>query len=670
MKTKRPVVLALLLVIVMMSSTISYASFQDVPKSATYTTAVERLVNLGIFSSTTDSKFLPGNIVTREQFAKIVVIASGLEELASTLTGTSAYGDVSPSSATNGYINAVLKKGYLTGLADGKFHPTDAITYAQVCTVLVKMLGYTNEDVAGVWPTNYIEKAKSIGITSGISLKSSSTVTRSNLAIMLDKLLDTNIKSSNASEANKTFITSVGLETTDSVMVYSKPEIVTNYNTTASKIGSISLDGISSIVRNTYDNTVSPATSTIGESIVKSEIKNKDVVYLVTDKRNSKKYILVIDNKITGEVTSILPDKYTPSQLQIDDVNYSLSKYMDLAKLNGSSGAYNVGDTVTALLGYDGKVMDVATTMDEYNEDYAVVLNYYSESSTVIDDYGTINYFVKLLRTDGSKKTYRTAKLSSSYTGEIVKFDITKEADEDDDYQTVKIESLTYLGNSEYVVDKENRMIGSDYVTDNVVIFNVVNKIYNGESTVRIMNWSDMPNGKISPDKIKYMSKVGDFGDINVLYVDNILNENVSYGMVTNIVTQKAQGSAAATTTYTINIGGKNYSALTDVAGISIGSVVEVKMSGSSLLSVTSVESAWGEASSTSAIDSERIRINGIVYRFSNTASIFFKDSEGNYVRKGTNDIIKDKTYGRISVYLNNNPVYGGEVSMVVVTPY
>ncbi len=668
MKTKKIILAAILLITVFMTSSISFAAFQDVPKSAAYTDAAERLVNLGIMSSTADAKFQPDQMVTREQFAKIIVIASGLEELAGTLAGTSAFSDVSASSAASGYINAVLKKGFLTALADGKFHPSDKVTYAQVCTVLVKMLGYTDQDLSGIWPANYIEKARSLGITAGISLKSGSYVSRSNLALMLDKLLDTNIKKSNSSEQDKTFIESTGLESGESFLTYSKPEVVAGFNATTTKIGSIDLKGNSAIIRNTVDNTVSPSVSKIGESIVRSQIKDKDVVYQVTDTRNSTKYIMVVDNKITGEITSILPNKYSPKTIQIDGKDYDLSKYFDTRKINGTSGSYNVGDTVTILLGYDSKVIDVCTTMDEYNEDFALVLDNYTETSTAIDDYGAVLYFVKLLHADGTQKTYRLNTAETGYNGKLVKFNVLKDSDETDDYDTVELESLTYLNNTSCTIDRENGKVGADYVTDNVVIFNLVSTVYGRDSNARIIKWSDMPNGLVAPGKIRYVNKIGDFGDINVMLVDNILDEETAQGLVTKIERKTSQ--AGTYNQYTVGINGKNYTTATEVPGINVGSVVNVQMSNGSLLSISSAATAWVEANVVEAVDSGRIKVRGVIYPFSSSIAIYIKDYEGNYVRKGINDIVKGKTYGRISFYMDKNPEYGGRVSLIMITPY
>jgi hypothetical protein len=67
----------------------------------------------------------------------------------------------------SGYINVAVKYGYISGMDDGKFHPKDSVSFAQACTVIVKVLGVAGIDypLSGQWPENYIAKAKSMGLT-------------------------------------------------------------------------------------------------------------------------------------------------------------------------------------------------------------------------------------------------------------------------------------------------------------------------------------------------------------------------------------------------------------------------------------------------------------------------------------------------------------------------
>lgn len=665
MRTKKPALLILVLILALMSAN-TFAAFVDVPQGASYSGSVDRLTYLGIFSGTSSTTFSPDKYITREQFAKIVTKASGLDDLAATLSGSSSFSDVSPKSIFSGYINLVLNKGYLVGMADGKFHPTDVVNYAQICTVLVKMLGYTDQDLSGTWPVNYIEKAGALGLTKGLGLKSGSPVSRGTIALMIDRLLDTNIKKNNPSEQSRTFISSTGLDSADNYLVYSDPVVVKNFNAATTKAGSIDLTGSYAIIRNTVDNSVSPAVSKIGESITRSQIKDNDIVYQVTDNRNGRKYILVVDNKVAGKLTSVLPDTYTPKTIQIDNKNYDISKYLDQTKINGTY-AFNIGDNITALLGHDGKVVDIASTVDSENRNFALVLNNYSKVSTDAADFGTVKYYAKLLQADGNQVTYKLDSAITDYNGLLVKYEVVEGADKDG-YETVKLGKIENDNYQEYIIDRENGKVGGNYVTDNVVIFDITNSTSGEAVEARLLKWSDMPDGKVAVDKIRYLNKVGDFGDINVILTNNILDKNIALGLVTR--TQQMRAASGTISTYTVNVAGKDYTAVSELPGISVGSVVKVKIGSTGSISIESLEKPYVQATTVEAVDSGRIKVNGTIYQLTNNAAVYIEDSSGNNVRRGTDNIAVNVKYASVAVYLDKSADCGGKAAIIMLLPF
>lgn len=90
------------------------------------------------------------------------------------------------------YVNAALrhpdfKDNYIIrGYADGTFGPDRQLTYGEVCTMLLRMLGYKESDIGPFWPADYIAQANALGLTQGISIKDAKTpVTRADAATML-----------------------------------------------------------------------------------------------------------------------------------------------------------------------------------------------------------------------------------------------------------------------------------------------------------------------------------------------------------------------------------------------------------------------------------------------------------------------------------------------------
>lgn len=145
--------------------------FSDVSDSYT-ATAVEALRLMGVLDGYGDGTFRPDTVLNRAQFCKMAVYAmDGSGELGRYSTVT-IFPDVKPSHWASAYINMAARKGIISGFADGKFKSGQTVTAGQAVTILMRGLGYKDEDMGGVWPQSYMAEAqtngllKSTGITS------------------------------------------------------------------------------------------------------------------------------------------------------------------------------------------------------------------------------------------------------------------------------------------------------------------------------------------------------------------------------------------------------------------------------------------------------------------------------------------------------------------------
>ena len=78
------------------------------------------------------------------------------------------------------------------------------MTFAESVTILMRMLGYKEEDAGALWPEGYIKKAAAIGLTKGLSADAYSPVTRAQTAALFCNMLRTGMK-----EGGAAFVTSV-----------------------------------------------------------------------------------------------------------------------------------------------------------------------------------------------------------------------------------------------------------------------------------------------------------------------------------------------------------------------------------------------------------------------------------------------------------------------------
>ncbi len=776
----KKVISVLSAVIVINISSFAHAVFSDVDKNSSYSDEVNHLASLGIINGNENGEFKPDDPITREQFARLVIAAADEDYKAEIYKNLTLFPDVGSSRWSSGFVNAAVKLGYMKGMLDGKFHPTEGVTYAQACTVLIKMLGYTDSELLGTWPQSYLVKAKELGLCDGVNFTSNDQLPRWAVAVMLDNLLKAPLKAnpsktfietidtylqyivlatsktsdklaegevltdkgtfilgdsklkleignkyrlnidnntingtySNMSDTLNISIENVNgntitysygngtssmilpstpvyyyngveqkydsvpvlLEKCSSVVfnknssgkgyeyaviadpIYSKPQVVRSSNLTNEGVGDIKFKAGLEITKS-------------GSIISSTQIEQDDVVYEVSDIWGKNKYILVVEDTVSGEITDILPNKVSPKAVHINKVAYELGKYMDLTKIN-SQGVMKVKDSVTVILGYDGKVVDIYSSDFEDNSEYAFVLNNYKEKSTSVEDYGTEVTYVKLLHTDNTTKTYKLAEDGDdnndlTYTAKLVKYKEVSE-ETDDESAIVELQKMDYLNSREYVIDTIKKTIDSHYFADNIKIFNVVNEIRGADCNVYLMDPSDLPDGVVFPGKIKYLNMVGAFKDVNVMVVDNILDEDKYLGIVTS---KKSSYSPLKEVVYTntVLIGDNEYITNYNSDDIYEGCVVEVEMRNGKIMDINRTMQPLLTATAFEAVDSSRVKVGGKIYDLKSNASIYFSDYDDEYERKGTDEIDITHKYDKISIYVDKSLKYGGEVELIII---
>ncbi len=185
------------------STTVSFSDIGD------HTTAVaaECLRLLGAMDGYGGGTFNPDGQVTRAQFCKMAtfVIKDGESQLSRYRTVT-VFPDVKPSHWAAPYINLAsdasrgatgedkTDNSIIKGFMDGKFHPERVVTVGQAITILMRLLGYTDADMGGIWPDGYMAAASTVGLTDGVSTAASVPLTRATAARLFVNLLRSDVK--------------------------------------------------------------------------------------------------------------------------------------------------------------------------------------------------------------------------------------------------------------------------------------------------------------------------------------------------------------------------------------------------------------------------------------------------------------------------------------------
>lgn len=169
--------------------------------------AAEFLRLLGVVDGTGENAFTPDRVLTRAEFCKMAVELMGNGDKVAAQMNRTVFLDVPSTHWARGYINVATQAsaegesttpGIIRGDATGRFHPDDYITCAETVTILMRVLGYSDSTVGfgANWYDGYMNTAASVGLTDGLSLQPTDTMTRGETARLLYNLYFTEKKDS------------------------------------------------------------------------------------------------------------------------------------------------------------------------------------------------------------------------------------------------------------------------------------------------------------------------------------------------------------------------------------------------------------------------------------------------------------------------------------------
>jgi len=190
-KTNRFFVLVLLIAVVLSSLCITaLADFSDHNEiGEAYREAVEKMTEKGILNGFPDGTFKPGNTLTREQGAKIVVYIVLGDKVNDLECDESPFEDVEKDRWSAPCIKWCADREILLGYGDGRFGPHDLLTGDQFAKMLMCALEIAREGnyvgLGSAWTQAVREDAKLYGLYSGdLTMMTNYDITREQAALL------------------------------------------------------------------------------------------------------------------------------------------------------------------------------------------------------------------------------------------------------------------------------------------------------------------------------------------------------------------------------------------------------------------------------------------------------------------------------------------------------
>lgn len=163
--------------------------------SCSFATVIEdsadTLNKMKILNGYEDGTLRLENNITRAEFCALLINMLGTKDFDDV---SNKFSDIKEGTWYYNSINKIAEMGYISGYEDKTFRPSNNITYAESCAIMVNVLGY-NKELIGSWPNNVIEKAKELGAVDGIgNYEASYKMTRGDISVMIVNCMNIKVR--------------------------------------------------------------------------------------------------------------------------------------------------------------------------------------------------------------------------------------------------------------------------------------------------------------------------------------------------------------------------------------------------------------------------------------------------------------------------------------------
>ena len=173
----RIIAAAVCMILIIVAVAVPYSAygmeFSDVPITASYYKAVDKLSNEGVIQGRGDGAFAPGDNTTRAEFCAFVARANSYNS-SYYKTAKTPFIDVKSGNWAEGYISFCYENGYINGMDDKSFAPNSNVTCEQAVKIVVCASGVGDESLSKVgpkWYSGYVNVARKNNLLDGADFK-------------------------------------------------------------------------------------------------------------------------------------------------------------------------------------------------------------------------------------------------------------------------------------------------------------------------------------------------------------------------------------------------------------------------------------------------------------------------------------------------------------------
>lgn len=476
--------------------------------------------SLGIITGDESGNLNLANTVTRAEFTKMMISASVYKDTVGDGSGSSSFKDVKHTHWAADYIRAVVDAGWMTGYVDGTFRPSNAITYEEVASAVLKMLGYTPADLVGTFPRAQISKFTALKLGTGLNLVQGRAVTRRECMYIFYNLMGA------ADKSGQLYGIMLGHPmTTDGKIDYDA--MVKSDTEGPFVMRSAALADVipfDTRVATVYRN---------GRLTTPADVGQYDVVYYNANTRTVWTY----SNRAIGVLTAIEPSNVAPEAVTVAGNRYTLGTAAAKNKVS-ATGEFAVGDTLALLLGMEGEVADIIAASAVDGSYYGVVTARELVTYAVDSSRSVTSYVLTVACTDGFSRQCTVPTDTIYAVGNVVAVTYAK-----GEITVRRPGSSNYSG----AVSSDGKRLGEYAFAPDVGILDVS----------REGNWSSITPSRLAgltlPQGSIYHYVLNGNNEINHLILNDATGDMYDYGIITAVELSTDPSTVNTTYRYIIN---------------------------------------------------------------------------------------------------------------------
>lgn len=380
-----------------------------------------------------------------------------------------------------------------------------------------------------------------------------------------------------------------------------------------------------------------------GKKATKSDISQYDIIYYSTAMDTVWSY----SKKVTGVFEKASPNKDSVTSVTVSGTVYELESAAAMSALS-SGGNFELGDTVTLLLGKDGRVADCIDPTGTNEVAYGILKSVGTKPFTDANGNETTAYYATVVLTNGNEATYMAKSEYDEYINKPIRLNVTG-----------GIATVSKINSSDSVygkVDASKMKLGTSSLADDIEILDITTT-----QTHLPLNYTTvfpvrLDGVTLSADDILYFSK-NLAGEIDKLILADVTGDAYSYGIIKDaIVNKDVRGG-----TYEVVIGSENktHNSSSTKYLVQTGQPARFKTSGSS---ITGISGLAGVPGTVREVSSTYIETEEGKYLLSDKVVCY----DENYMVVPISDVIGNDNY-TVTAYYDRHPNLGGRIRVLKV---